>query len=495
MSAAPLAAPRSDVGAVRRPPGGQARAATSAILLAFLAVQTAIVLLELTGPFTDESIYLAAGRRTLEGHGLSDQYLTWFAGSLLWPAMAATASTIGGLEAARVLAAVCIAVGIGGAARAAGTLFGAAVAPWTALVLATSGAVVALGHLAVYDGPAVAATGIALAAVSECDRRDDRLWLVLAAVALAVATLAKYPVLLFAGVPLAALVLALRRGRAVLDLAVLGFVCGALLMVFFLLEREQLLRFLDFRVRQNPSFGLTRAMTAYQMAYFAAIPLTLAIAGALLAARGRRRRLTLALLTAPLMPVLYHLGSGTSVGVDKHTVFVALFAAPLAGLALHRGWQAGGGRRVLLSGLVLAAAALGAIQSVRVDRSWVDVRPSVDFLAARVVPGERLLVDNSWPYAERLYAAGRLRSPFDVYDVYRVRHGEPAGSLCDVEWFVESPGASSWPEPLRDHIQRCATFVKVYEQDGFRRLGLGRDVRYFSFEADVIVYRNERGRS
>jgi len=455
-------------------------------LVAFLAAQAAIVSARLTGPFVDESIYLTAGRRTLEGFGGSDSYLTWFAGSLLWPAMAAAAHAVGGLEGARLIAAACVATGIWGASHAAGTLFGERTRPWTALVLCTSGVVVQLGHLAVYDAPAVAATGVALAAVAETHRRDDRVWLGLAALALALAGLAKYPVLLFAAVPLTACVVALRGRRALLDLVVLAFVSGAVLMVFFLLEREQLVRFLDFRVRQNPSFGTTRAMVGFQLAYFAMPAMLLALAGTLLTGS---RALAIALLLGPLMPVLYHLGSGTAVGVDKHVVFVLLFAAPLAGVALERAWSQGRARRGLVAGLLVLATGVAAMQCVRIDRSWLDVRPSVAFLAERVRPGERLLIDNSWPYVERLYRDARIATPFDVYDLYRVDNDWEGRSLCGFDWYVESPGASGWPARISEPVRRCGTFVKVFQQRGFRRVGLGRDLRYFGFDANVVVYR------
>ena len=47
-----------------------------------------LLTLNYNGPFFDEAIYITAGQRTLEGFGYSDGYITWFAGSLLWPALA-----------------------------------------------------------------------------------------------------------------------------------------------------------------------------------------------------------------------------------------------------------------------------------------------------------------------------------------------------------------------------------------------------------------------
>ncbi len=64
--------------------------------------------LELRGPFMDEGIYVAAGLRTLQGHGISDNYMSWFSGSLMWPVIAALGWKAFGLAGARAAAAVCV---------------------------------------------------------------------------------------------------------------------------------------------------------------------------------------------------------------------------------------------------------------------------------------------------------------------------------------------------------------------------------------------------
>jgi hypothetical protein len=139
---------------------------------------------------------------------------------------------------------------------------------------------------------------------------------------------------------------------------------------------------------------------------------------------------------------------------------------------------------------VAVIAGFGAVQVIRLDRAWLDVRPSVAFLKSRVAPGERLLIDNSWPYVHELYRSGHIRSPFDVYDVYRVQHLQARGGLCDFDWYVESPGGASWPQDIRRRVHACGTYRPAFRQTGFRREALGRDLRYFSFDANVVVYRN-----
>ncbi|MFL7790547.1 MAG: hypothetical protein AB8I69_00280, partial [Anaerolineae bacterium] len=77
------------------------RAAWLVVGLWFLLCLTT---LNYNGPFFDEGIYITSGVRTLEGYGLSDLYLTWFGGSLLWPILAGIGYRIGGLIGARVVA-------------------------------------------------------------------------------------------------------------------------------------------------------------------------------------------------------------------------------------------------------------------------------------------------------------------------------------------------------------------------------------------------------
>ena len=110
--------------------------------------------LDYNGPFYDEGIYVTAGLRTLQGHGLVDGYLRWFAGSLLWPQMAGAAFRLGGLLLVRALAALFAASAFAGVVQAARNLFGDRAAFWTAVSLAVSGPLLALARLGVYDLPA-----------------------------------------------------------------------------------------------------------------------------------------------------------------------------------------------------------------------------------------------------------------------------------------------------------------------------------------------------
>ena len=89
------------------------------LIAAFLAVEVAIVATVANGPTLDEGIYITSGRRALEGHGVSDGYLTWLSGSLLWPVLAGLGDDLGGVAGARLLAAVFLTIAVAAMWRAA----------------------------------------------------------------------------------------------------------------------------------------------------------------------------------------------------------------------------------------------------------------------------------------------------------------------------------------------------------------------------------------
>ncbi|HLH13511.1 MAG TPA: glycosyltransferase family 39 protein, partial [Solirubrobacteraceae bacterium] len=330
------------------------------LLATFLAGELAICALQLTGPFLDEGIYVTAGLRTLQGHGISDDYLSWFSGSLMWPVLAALGWKLAGLAGARAVAAVCVTIGLAGALKAAGNLFDRRVRAAAALAAVSSGPVIALAHLAVYDTLAVAFAGTAFWAMSEFLRRDDRVWLCAAALLYALAGLAKYPVLMFVGPPLVLLVVSLRERRAVMDIGLFAFVAGAVLMIYFLANREQVSAFEGFRVQDNPTFGVDATQLLYSQLYFTAVPFALALVGALLV---RRRAMALALLTGVIGAPVYHLLSGDPSGDQKHVVFGLLFLLPLIGVTLShalRGWRA-----LLAVPALVGLLGFAAVQAVR----------------------------------------------------------------------------------------------------------------------------------
>ncbi len=454
------------------------------LLGVFLAGELVVSSLELRGPFLDEGIYVAAGLRTLQGHGISDNYLSWFSGSLMWPVIAALGWKAFGLAGARAAAAICVTIGLFGMIKAAGNLFGAEVRAATALAAVISGPVIALGHLAVYDTLAVAAAGCSFWTLTEFLRRDDRSWLCGSAILYAIAVLAKYPVLMFIGPPLVGLMIAARGRRAAMDIGVFAFIAGAVLLIYFLSDRGQLTAFESFRVSDNPSFDVSRGQIAYSQVYLTAVPLVLALAGAMLL---ERRRIALALLTGVIGAPVYHLMTGNPAGDQKHVVFGLIFMLPLIGVALTRALR---GRRALLAvPAIIGLAAFGLIQVARIDEGWPDLRRSAAMLVREVHPGERLLANSSWVDAAYLYSAGRINSPYDIYDASRVEqmHGV---DVCSFQWFIQVPGGQPWPASVRLAMERCGTFHRVYSETA-SVTGLGSDLKFVTYEAPIEIWRNE----
>jgi hypothetical protein len=459
--------------------------AAAVLVAVFLAGQIVLILRLANGPTLDESIYLTAGRRTLEGHGYADGYLGWFAGSLLWPMLAGVGDAVGGLAGARVLAAVFVSIAVIAIWRATVILFGDRAAFLTVTLAVATGPILALGHLAVIDAPAVAGLAIAFWATTELARRDHRGWLVVAAAALCFAVLSKYPTAVSA-LPLVALILLMRGRAALMDLAVAALLAIAVLLVYFLSARGPLTDFVSWRVENNPGFGVTRPMVAFSQLWYGGLPLLLALGGWFVC---RRKWLATALILGGLIFPLYHVAIGNSVGDTKHMVFGLVFLLPLAGRLLDRVAAESGAALACL--LAVAAGAFGAFQADRLERGWVDVRPAVDYLAAHAQPGQRFLINNAWPFTERLYEEGKIESPWQVFDVYRLRHGELHASVCQADWFVVAQGAGRWPTEVRRRIADCGSFRRVYRERA-PVTNLGRDLGWVTWTGRVAIYRNLR---
>ena len=250
--------------------------------------------------------------------------------------------------------------------------------------------------------------------------------------------------------------------------------------------------FLTFRAAQNPSFGVTTGMIAYQYVYFLAVPMGLAIAG--WAVSGRPCAATTApLLLGPIAPAIYHLAGHTAVGLEKHAAIAGLPALPLAGLALDRAWRSRGSAGSHLcsrsSGSPVSRRSRWCAWTARGSTSVPSPRScTITSSAARSCSPTR-----SWPYVQYLYPS-RLGTPDDAYDVYRLEHDPPACGVCSATWFVGSTGVGSWPASVRREVARCGTFRRVYVQEPRVEIGLGRDLRFFRYPLNVAVYRNTRPR-
>ncbi|MCJ7738423.1 MAG: glycosyltransferase family 39 protein, partial [Anaerolineae bacterium] len=306
--------------------------------LLFVGAWLVSVLLTLNynGPFFDEGIYITAGERTFEGHGLSDGYLNWFAGSLAWPVLAAVGYKFGGLVGARTVALILAAVALLGVGYTARNLFGPAAGLWTVVALGLNGSFVSLARLAVYDVLALACIGVTLGAVSQLATSDNRGWLVLATLSLVGAAFAKYPAVLMV-VPICLLLLTIRHKRAVMDIGLLGTATAALGLAFFLPVREQLAGLPSWRLANSPSFGTGPSTIAFTLLFYSVVPLVLGGISWILARR--QKALAGVMFLTLLMWPVYHLVTQDPVGANKHVVFGFLVAYPLIGYGLSVIWE------------------------------------------------------------------------------------------------------------------------------------------------------------
>jgi hypothetical protein len=437
------------------------------------------------GPFFDEATHITAGLRTLEGKGVSDGYLVWFTGSLFWPALAGLAYKAGGLIGARIAALSLATVGFLALVRATQNLFGSKASFWAAVTVALSGPFLALARLAVYDAPALAGVAVSLMAVTELARSDNRAWLLVASGAVALATLSKYPVVLMV-LPLLGVVLSLRSDKALLDIGILGMTSLALVLAFFLPVQSQAGQTVSWHKANAPTFGITASMAWYARIYRLGAPFLLALVGGH-SLKDRRGLMATCILSLAIWPA-YHVWSGNPVSEYKHLVFSLLFVYPLAGVALSTLWQRAGGK-ALVAAIVVGLAALGFTQLEQDRRAWPDAREAAAYLVRQVQPGEKLLINESWPYIMYLYAAGRIQSPWDVFDVYRITHGESTLDLCEYDWFVDVEGSYTWPEAIAAAVKRCDRFEPVYT-DTSMVANLGPDLRYGTYPVRVTIWRN-----
>ncbi len=482
---------------VNVPDSWLSRASSWTLLIIGAWFLVCLATLSYNGPFFDEAIYITAGQRTLEGHGATDGYLGWFFGSLLWPVMAAVGYKFAGLVGTRMVALLLVSVAFVAFARATKNLFGWQVAFWAAAALAISGPFLFVARLGVYDSAALAGLAVSVYAVTELNRWDDRAWLAAAAIAFTLGVFAKYPTGLML-LPLLGLIIVLRQEKALTDIAIFGFIAVAIALAFFLPMRDQLVSFFYWQMENDPRFDVTRTMISFDMLYLSAVPLLLALGGWYFA-RDKRALASVLLLSLAIWPA-FHLLTGNPVSRGKHVVMGYLFAYMLVGLALSALWEAvkrrhasGRGLAVAFRALAIAAilvlGVMGQIQMNQTNRAWPDARQAARYLQERVVPGEQLLINESWPYTMYLYTAGRIDSPWDVYDVYRIQHGQAEKDLCEYDWFVDSQGSYQWPESILAKVRRCGSFEQVYATSS-TVVGLTRGLKYESYPVRTIIWRN-----
>jgi hypothetical protein len=93
-----------------------------------------------------------------------------------------------------------------------------------------------------------------------------------------------------------------------------------------------------------------------------------------------------------------------------------------------------------------------------------------------------------------LYTAGRIDSPWDVYDAYRITHGEETPDLCAYDWVVDVQGAYAWPADVREELEACETYRPFYRHTSMI-INLGADFTYVRYPVETVVWIHDTERS
>jgi hypothetical protein len=456
----------------------------------FLLSEAIYILADGTGPLFDEGVHVTAGLRALSGFGIADSYLTWIGGSLLWPMLAGAAFQAAGLLGVRFVGACFTAIALAAIVAAARNLLGVRAAYWTALTLALNGPFLAIAHVGVPELGALACIAMSFWSITELVRRDHRVWLLVATFSFGAGAVAYYPAALSA-VPLAVLLRALRGRRATVDLAVFGYVSAALFLIYYLPLREQLsatLRLPAAAIDELAARG-PEVLLRPSLLYVAALPTLLATLGGscLIAQRfqGAKRLGASLAVAAFAWPLALFLAGNRS---DVRIVLGLAFAYPLIGYLLASAWH-GLLPRLGVVATVLLLTVVGREQLTSINQSWPDIRAGSSYLAQHVKPDDRLLINSSWPYTMYLYANGNVRSPWDIYDPWRLEESELAAQLCEFDWFVDDDGPFKWPDSTRDAIMECRAFDLSFATT-VDVTGVGPILERVTFPVQTRIWRN-----
>ncbi len=456
------------------------------ILLSFITLQLWVVAIQKTGPFFDEAIYIVSGLRFLEGKGIGDGYLVWFAGSYLWPIISALGFKVAGLVGSRALAILFASGALLAVSKATENLFGSKAAFWTLLTLGFCGPFLALAHLGVYDLPALFGIAVSFWAITKLAKSDHRFYLLISALSFAFAVLSKYPVGIML-LPLVTLLIILRKKSATTDFALFCFITFAFLLAFLYPFRDQLGQWPNWTIQNKPTFGLTRLTITFEILYLSLVVLLLAIGGALVSLKKVSKKLVLVLLGSLLIWPAYHLLSGNPIGLSKHLNFGFLFAFPIIGVFFDFLWSK---TKIIALLLSIGICFIGLFQAYRIDQGWVDTRNHSAYLASLVKPGDQLLINDSWPYTLSLYSQGKISSPWDVYDAYRVTNNQSRIDLCSYDWFVDENRQNPWPDTIKNKIAACKTYELVYTSEN-ELTNLSTGLNFVDYKVETKIWRHK----
>ena len=362
-----------------------------ALLCGGALTQLVLVLVVANGPSGDEGIYAWLGMMN-RAEWPRVQGGDWVNGSpVLWPLLAGFLWRLGGLTAVRLATVAVMTLAVWLTARATAIWSGPGAATMATLLLLTSGPLLALGHLAVYDVPAIAWLALTLWAIARRTHGGGAGFIALAGGALGMAVVTKYA-LVFVVAPVA-LALGVRAWRdAVVGLAV----CGVLVVGHNLVVLGHVVppSYWAFEAAAQP---VGRGLVIAEQLFFA-LPLALLAHALRRGAWHRHPRAVWYLAGGLLVFPLFHVVTGNPQSANKHVVIALVAAAPALGAAwagaLSRRWG-------------IALGALGVLQWAVLEYSWVDARGAARRLADGVRVDDIVLANaGTFRYRAPLYARG-----------------------------------------------------------------------------------------
>ncbi|MFF3594844.1 glycosyltransferase family 39 protein [Kitasatospora indigofera] len=340
-------------------PGRRRSWVSRALLLAILALQTALSVRLSNTAFQDEALYMYAGHAELShllyGTALPKDYNSYFSGSpMLYPIVAAVVENHFAMVGVRVFSLLCMLGATVLLYSFSRRLFNERVALGAAAMFAVTQSTVVLGFFATYDAPAVLLLALAIWIVVRTDRAPAAVVVLAAPVAVLAVGLKYASALYLPSLVLLAMLTGIRNKarqpllRGLLLAGGAGGLLWAGLTFTDVLSGVQATTTARAHgtekatelLRQSAEFGGLMFLTACGGAIAYALrgrmnesPLALALTGP-----GRKRRIMLGLLltgTALLAPA-YQIHLHTSVALYKHIGFGLLFAAPIAGIGMAR---------------------------------------------------------------------------------------------------------------------------------------------------------------
>lgn len=354
-------------------------------LIALLALLAVLSMRLSNTAFIDEALYINAGHdyltHWLTGDGV-EPYGDSFSGvPFVYPVLAASLDTLGGLLLVRGFSLLCVFAATIFIYRALADLGYRCEGMLAATVFALAGPVVFVGALATFDALVIAM----LAAAIWTGVRKGWLSAVLTGTILGLVPVIKYTGAIFIPVVLGVVFLASPRWRAMLA----GVISAAIIGTAWLAWSDQIAAGITFTTADRTALSPhpMGELVAWMTLDIGILVLTAAVGGLLLARRGLGHALLgLGLFGGGMALPAAQLILGEGVSFDKHMAYSALFLAPLAGYALaklsRRTWKF-----LPVAVLLLTALLFGVSRSDAMYNSWVGVQPVVDVIEEDPSPG------------------------------------------------------------------------------------------------------------